>query len=217
LLSTSHVACALFAHPRRGELFTALNVCRGASGGWLNVCRGASGGWSLKGWSVLTTRREPQFSLRIVVFFVFLRDRRSASEKDASRDQERDREEYPTSRILTPSRLSLAVAARTSSHATPDNDTRCVSMCGDPVLVSIYLEFWSCLNVNAKPHQSATVTATTERDDATGHRLSGGVAGGKKSDALEIPRERGTLRASALGSCADPRKIRRGKINRSAN
>jgi len=75
----------------------------------------------------------------------------------------------------------------------------------------------SCLNVNAKPHQSATVTATTERDDATGHRLSGGVAGGKKSDALEISRERGTLRVSALGSCADPRKIRRGKINRSAN
>jgi hypothetical protein len=73
-------------------------------------------------------------------------------------------------------------------------------------------------SVNAKPHQSATVTVTTERDDATGHRLSGGVAGGKKSDALEIPRERGTLRASALGSCADPRKIRRGKkINRSAN
>jgi hypothetical protein len=42
------------------------------------------------------------------------------SEEDASRDQEGDGDEDPTLCILTSSRLSLAVAARTSSHATTD-------------------------------------------------------------------------------------------------
>jgi hypothetical protein len=116
LLSAPLVVCALFAHPRRGELFTALNVCRGASDGR-----------SLKGWSVRTTRRERQDSLRI---FFILRDRRFAlSEEDASRDQEGDGDEDPTLCILTSSRLSLAVAARNVVACDDGRETLDASRC----------------------------------------------------------------------------------------